>query len=130
MIMQTNTYILGMGSNHQAEQNLCHARRELTARYPDIRISSIYHTTPIGFTRNKDFFLNQMAIIRTHEPMAEVSRFLKQLEKECGRAPEDKPKEIIKLDLDILQVNQDPIKATELQRHYYQQALQELSAHP
>lgn len=128
-MQQTSTYILGMGSNHQAEQNLCHARQKLAIRYPGIRFSSIQRTVPIGFTKNQDFFLNQLALVITCEPMAEVSRFLKQLEKECGRTPEDKPMEIIKLDLDILQADQVPIKVTELQRPYYQQALRELLVH-
>ena len=47
-MQQKNTYILGMGSNHQAEQNLLYARQELTERYPDIKFSTVQRTTPIG----------------------------------------------------------------------------------
>lgn len=125
-MQQKNTYILGMGSNHQAEQNLLYAHQELTERYPDIKFSTVQRTTPIGFTKNRNLFLNQLALLHTSETNEEVSRFLKQLEKECGRTPEDKLQEIIKLDLDVLQANEIPLKTAELQRPYYQKALQEL----
>lgn len=125
-MQQKNTYILGMGSNHQAEQNLLYARQELTERYPDIKFSTVQRTTPIGFTKNRNLFLNQLALLHTSETNEEVSSFLKQLEKECGRTPEDKLQETIKLDLDVLQTNGTPLKAAELERPYYQKALQEL----
>ena len=125
-MQRKNTYILGMGSNHQAEQNLLYARKELARHYPDIQFSTVQRTSPIGFTKNQNLFLNQLAWLRTSDTNEEVSRFLKKLEKECGRTPEDKSQEIIKLDLDILQANDTPLKAAELQRPYYQRALQDL----
>lgn len=125
-MQQTSTYILGIGSNHHAEKNLRYAQEKLAKQYPDIRFSTIYHTEPIGLTMNQTPFQNQLGLMHTNETAENISHFLKQLEKECGRTAEDKIQEIIKLDLDILQINDNPLKPQELQRPYYQKALQEL----
>lgn len=122
-----NRIILGMGSNTEGDKNLDLACQTLKKLYPAIRFSKRYQTSPIGFKTNPDKFLNQLAIFYTRETEEELKRILKSLEKQSGRLPEDKGREIVRLDLDILKINDTPLKANELNRPYYQRALQDLN---
>lgn len=121
-----NILIIGMGSNCQAEKQLSECRKALRNIFPDIRFSTPCTTLPIGFKSNPAPFINQLAVVTTTETYEQVRCLLKELERKAGRQKEDKEKEIVRLDLDVLRFNKTDLKAEELQRPYYQAALQEL----
>lgn len=123
---RTNTVIIGMGSNYDSKNHLEFARRNLQIIFPDIVFSRLLQTEPVGFQTNLQPFLNQLALVRTQTDTPGIRNALKELEKEAGRTPEDKKQEIIRLDLDILQINDQILKAEELNRSYYQQAMSDL----
>ena len=71
-------------------------------------------------------FLNQVAIAFTSEEPDQLIAIFKQIEKKLGRAPEDKQKENILMDIDLLQWNDRVLKPYDLQRPYIQSALRAL----
>lgn len=123
---RTNTVIIGMGSNSNPKSHLEFARSNLQTVFPDIVFSRQQQTEPVGFKTNLLPFLNQLALVRTQTDIPEIRKTLKGLEKKAGRKPEDKEHEIVRLDLDILQINDQILKPEELNRSYYQQAMSEL----
>lgn len=123
---RTNTVIIGMGSNCNPKSHLEFARSNLQTVFPDIVFSRQQQTEPVGFKTNLQPFLNQLALVRTQTDIPEIRKTLKGLEKKAGRKPEDKEHEIVRLDLDILQINDQILKPEELNRSYYQQAMSEL----
>lgn len=122
-------YILGMGSNEQPQEQIRKAQQVLSARFPDIWFSSVRRTEPVGFKHNRNCFLNCLAVLHTELDTAQLKAFLKQTEREAGRMPEDKKQEIVRLDLDVLAVGQEVLKAEELQRPYYRDLLLEYDLH-
>lgn len=122
-------YILGIGSNEQPEEQIRRARQTLCARFPDIWFSPVRRTEPVGFQHNSHCFLNCLAVVHTDLDTAQLKVFLKQTESEAGRTPEDKQREVVRLDLDILAAGRNILKAEELQRPYYQELLQEYDCH-
>lgn len=125
--MQKETeIIIGIGSNCQAEKHLALAQSRLREYFPAICFSSVRQTEPVGFVHNKSPFSNQLALLRTTQSVSEIRSALKDIEQDAGRKPKDKEHEIVKLDLDILRVGQETIKAEELSRVYYCEALKEL----
>lgn len=122
-------YILGIGSNEQPQELIRWAMKMLSARFPDVWFSSVRRTEPVGFINNSNCFLNCLAVVHTELDTAQLKAFLKQMEREAGRTPEDKKKEIVRLDLDVLVAGREVLKAEELQRPYYRDLLQEYKLH-
>ena len=51
---------------------------------------------------------------------------LKAIEREAGRVPEDKPREIVRLDIDLLSCDGRVLKPADMERGYVRQGLKEL----
>ena len=56
----------------------------------------------------------------------EVRACLKAIEREAGRLPEDKPREIVRLDIDLLMCDGRVLKSSDMERAYVRQGLKEL----
>lgn len=110
-----NTALIGIGSNWEPEINVEKAREMLTARFPGVRFSEAVYTEPVG-CRNPALFLNQTALVHIDIPQAAFTEILKRIEREIGRTPEDKAREKIKIDLDLLQWNASVLKPGDLKR--------------
>lgn len=119
------TFLLCIGSNHQPEKQLALARQMLAESYPDILFSDEVETLPIGL-QNKALFHNQMARFQTDAPIDEVRLQLKHIEQLAGRRVEDKPLEIVRLDIDLLQAGNQVLKPHDMQRHYVKKGMEEL----
>lgn len=119
------TYTISIGSNVQGKAHLAFARRRLAERFPDVRFSTVEDTTPLFF-RNRDLFSNQVARFTSDSPEGEVVAFLKAIEGEAGRMPEDKAREIVKLDLDLLACDTRVCRPEDMARDYIARGLQEL----
>lgn len=117
-----NKVIIGLGSNQDKEKNMAHAVRLLHDHFVSIRFSEAVYTEPVNM-QNPSLFLNQIAVAFTEEEPDEIVRFFKLVEKQLGRMPEDKQKENILIDIDLLQWNDRVLKPQDIQRPYIQSAL-------
>lgn len=116
---------LCLGSNEQAVNNLAFAREALTRNYPDIRFSTEVETIPIGLN-NPALFRNQVACFQTDQTIDEVKLHLKAIEQQAGRKEEDKLHEIVRLDIDLLQADNQVLKPKDMQHTYIKQGINEL----
>ncbi len=88
------------GSNVEPERHLATAMRELTHTWPDVRFSSAYQNTAVGF--DGPDFINWVAGFTTDWPLSQVLARLHDIEAQCGRprsAPKWAPRS---MDLDVL----------------------------
>lgn len=120
-----NKVILCLGSNRDKERNIELADQLLRDHFISIYFSEVLYTEPINM-RDPSLFLNQVAIAFTSEEPDQIIDVFKHIEKKLGRTPEDKQKENILIDIDLLQWNDCILKPLDLQRAYVQSALRTL----
>lgn len=104
------SYLICIGSNYNREDNLLRARNRLTAFFPSIRFAEEVETEPYLLS-NPALFSNQLARFHSDEGIEQVKARLKTIERLAGRLPEDKAKEKIVLDIDLLVCDDVILKA-------------------
>lgn len=118
---------IGIGSNAGAETTLPQARQLLTKAFGSIAFSTPLQTAPVDFSFSAPF-TNQVARFRTALTADEVNAKLKDIERTCGRRPEDKAQGRIRIDLDLLQYGSTVVKKNDFSRAYIRQGINELNA--
>lgn len=116
--------LIALGSNHEQKKNVAFAMERLHSFFPSISFSRMLWTEPIGIA--SDRFVNALALADTDKEQEEVERILKQVEKECGRTREEKMRNIIRLDLDLLQWGTVRLREQDWERDYIRLLLQEM----
>ena len=116
--------ILALGSNYEQEHNVRYAMGRLRECFPDIRFSRILWTEPIGIASDK--FVNALAIGSSNDAVEDIVKNLKTIERECGRCSEDKARNIVRLDLDLLQYGELILREKDWERDYVQLLLRDL----
>ncbi len=116
-----------IGSNYHRKENLLLARRRLQQLYPSVRFASEQDTLPLFLKQNKALFTNQVALFFSEQGEEEVVGELKSIERAAGRCPEDKVRERICLDIDLLSYDGRILKPEDLKREYVIRALKELA---
>ena len=127
--MNLHTCLLCLGSNLDGATRLSAARHALLSHFPDIRFSQEMVTEAIG-TGFLSPFHNQVARFTTPFSAEEVRVILKQIERDNGRLPEDKANGIVKLDIDLLVVDEEVLKAKDLEREFVIRGMEELAYNP
>ena len=127
--MNLHTCLLCLGSNLDGATRLLAARHALLSHFPDIRFSQEMVTEAIG-TGFLSPFYNQVARFTTPLSAEEVRVILKQIERDNGRLPEDKANGIVKLDIDLLVVDEMVLKAKDLEREFVIRGMEELEKNP
>ena len=127
--MNLHTCLLCLGSNLDGAKRLSAARQALLSHFPDIRFSQEMVTEAIG-TGFLSPFHNQVARFTTPFSAEEVRVILKQIERDNGRLPEDKANGIVKLDIDLLVVDEVVLKAKDLEREFVIRGMEELAYNP
>ena len=117
--------LICIGSNYNRKENLLLARRRLTALFPSIRFTGEQETRPLFF-RNPALFSNQVARFYTDADAERVVKELKTIEKEAGREKEDKKREKVCLDIDLLVFDNRVLNPEDLKRDYILKGLEEL----
>jgi len=117
--------LICIGSNYNRKENLLLARRRLTALFPSIRFTGEQETRPLFF-RNPALFSNQVARFYTDADAERGVEELKTIEKEAGREKEDKKREKVCLDIDLLVFDNRVLKPEDLKRDYILKGLEEL----
>jgi len=120
-----HTCIVCLGSNYNAKGSLASARIRLKELFPSICFATELQTEPLGL-HNPALFSNQLAQFITRENLSAVIRFLKEIEQEVGRRPEDKTEEKVLLDLDLLMYDDAVLKPDDMKRAYVVDGLRQL----
>lgn len=120
--------IVALGSNYGTVRNLAKARDVLRRLYPRIAFSQERETEAVGMRLRQAPFLNQLAWLRVEDcAEADVLRGqLKMIERCLGRCPEEKAREIIRIDLDLLAIGDERFKPQDWKLPYVQDAYNEL----
>jgi len=108
-------YLICIGSNYNKEENLLLARTQLTALFPSIRFLEEIETEPFLLS-GPALFSNQSARFHSDEGVEQVKAHLKAIERLAGRLPEDKTKEKIILDIDLLMYDDVVLKHKDMER--------------
>ena len=120
--MNHHSCLLCIGSNIDRSTHMEAARKALVSSFPKIRFSPAEDTDAIG-NGYLSPFSNQLARIETSLSPEEVRSVLKQIEKENGRMPGDKPRGIVKLDIDLLVYDDTTLKPEDMEKEFVRQAL-------
>lgn len=124
---EPNFYVLGLGSNFLPEQNLMQGRKALLSSYNTIRFSTVEETTPVGVKlKNVPNYWNQLAFLYTSDPLNEVIRIGKEIEKSVGRTKEKQLLGLVPLDIDVIGYEDQILKPEDWNRPDVQRALKEL----
>ena len=118
-------YTVCIGSNEEREANLALARRRLAESFPGIRFSHEEETQPLALRRTAPFS-NQLARFVSDWEQCEVCSRLKSIEREAGRLPGEKEREIVRLDIDLLACDGLVYKAEDWKRDYVERGVKEL----
>ena len=124
--MNQHTCILCLGSNFYRIAHMAYAQRELKKHFPTIRFSEEMETEAIG-SRFLSPFSNQVASFETTLSSEEVRAILKQIERDLGRLPEEKPQGVIRIDIDLLMYDDCVLKPTDLERDFVVEGLKSLN---
>ncbi|MCL1616273.1 2-amino-4-hydroxy-6-hydroxymethyldihydropteridine diphosphokinase [Bacteroides sp. ET71] len=118
-------YTVCIGSNEHPQANLAFARRRLSECFPGIRFSKEEETEPLFF-RRRVLFSNQLARFSSELTRQEVCLCLKGIEREAGRKAEEKQREIVRLDIDLLACDGQVCRPDDWARDYVRRGLSEL----
>lgn len=118
--------VICMGSNTEAVQNLAFARKRLSM-LGDVRFATEQWTEAIGCNINQSPFLNQVALLYSSLSSEEIEKELKAIEQLCGRTAEEKAQEIIRLDIDLLAVNDKVLRPKDWERDYVKEGCKYLN---
>ena len=124
--MNQHTCILCLGSNFYRIAHMAYAQRDLKKHFPTIRFSKEMETEAIG-SRFLSPFSNQVASFETTLSSEEVRAILKQIERDLGRLPEEKPQGVIRIDIDLLMYDDCVLKPADLERDFVVEGLKSLS---
>lgn len=116
--MEKQLCLICIGSNTDIPQNMELARKALTTFFPDISFGKEQETAPLLFHTNLSPFHNQPARFYSLLEPNKIKCILKEIENCAGRMPEDKSREIVKLDIDLIQYGNIIFKPDDLKREY------------
>ena len=123
--MMIHSCLLCLGSNFDRLAKMDSAREALKVHFPDIRFSKEMETEAIG-EKFLSPFSNQVASFETTLSSEEVRHILKEIEHNHGRSPEDKAQGIVKLDIDLLMVDDRVLKPKDLEKDFVLEGMRQL----
>ncbi len=94
------TVYVGVGSNIDRKKHARVAIKELAELDPQLRVSSIYESAPVGFEGEP--FYNFVVALKTSNTLADFSDQLRKIEIKWGRGKDAEKFQDRSLDLDIL----------------------------
>lgn len=115
--MTSHSCLLCLGSNVDRCTRMTSAREALKSHFPNIRFGTEMETEAIG-NRFLSPFSNQVASFETFLSAEEVRTILKQIERDLGRLPEDKAQGVVKMDIDLLVVDDCVLKPQDLGKDF------------
>jgi 2-amino-4-hydroxy-6-hydroxymethyldihydropteridine diphosphokinase len=98
----------------------------LSEHFAGITFADIDDTAPVHM-HNSAHFLNQVAHINTSLTKEAVNKIFKDIERAAGRCPEDRRKEIVRLDIDLLTYSDEVLKPDDVSREYIVKGIESIS---
>lgn len=122
--MKEAEIIIALGSNEQAEEHLDKAKKYIQALFPNILFSEALWTEPIGIRSAR--FLNCVGVAMTGMDYSTICQMLKSIEHSCGDRQEDRRRNIVRMDIDLLRYGHRREHKKDWQRPYIQQLIKEI----
>lgn len=125
LMTENKKLILSLGSNYNQERNIIEAISQLKKMFGknNLVASRQMWTNPVDIKSDK--FLNCMLFTHTSCKLDEVERCIKELECICGRTKEEKNKNIVKIDIDILLYGDKKLHDKDWARGYVKELMKE-----
>lgn len=102
---------ISLGSNTDAEAHFKLAHTLLEEAFPQaFTWEAPRWTEPVNFPLNPALFLNQDGLLMTTLPAEEVRKKFKEIERLCGRTPDDKGQGIVRMDIDLMTFDGERLK--------------------
>ena len=100
----SNSYIVSIGSNSDAEQKMREVRHILTDLFDNVAFSTFQWTSPVGAHYTQPFY-NGAVFFESNLGAVDLKAQLKTIESKLGRTSEQKKEGIVPMDLDIIVCN-------------------------
>lgn len=123
--MDSHFILICLGSNNNFELTMPLVRTELKKLFPSIVYGEEMDTLPVGI-ESLDMFKNQMGYFYTELSIDKLKTIFKGLERKCGRTIEEKKKNIISMDIDLLVYDQTIQKKKDIDLDYIKRGIEEL----
>lgn len=123
-----NCCIICLGTNYERNKYLQSAHNYLESEFSDIVYANAEETQPYHF-KSGALFTNQVAMFHTTLSQDSVKEKLKSIEAICGRKQEDKAKEIVRIDIDMIIFNDHVVKRNDYKLEYVQRGIGQLMCH-
>jgi len=123
-VMEQHICLISIGSNTNRSINIKLAQEQLLSHFPNIHFGTEQDTIPVDM-QNETHFTNQIAKFSTSLSIEDVKSVFKRIEFQAGRLPDDKKKEIVKLDIDLLIYDSRVLKKSDLERDFVIDGLKE-----
>lgn len=125
LMTENKKLILSLGSNYDQERNIIEAISLLNKMFAknDIVFSRQMWTDPVDIESDK--FLNCMLFTYTSCGLDEVECGIKEIECICGRKNDEKDKNIVKIDIDILLYGNKRLHGKDWTRGYVKELMKE-----
>ena len=121
---QNNKLIIALGSNTNQMRCMNEAETKLKTLFGDnVTFSEHTWTKPIGM--DSPLFLNTLAIIDTKHNLTQIKRALRHIEHSVGGSKMARKRNIVRMDIDILQYGEDRYHEEDWERDYIQKLLGE-----
>lgn len=116
--------IILLGSNFDSLENINKAKAFLVEIFGNVLFSRNIESEAVG--NAKGIFLNSVAIIETACDEKHIIEELKKIETFLGRTRSNYSKEIVSIDLDLVQYDALILRPEDAARHYYRLCLKDL----
>ncbi len=114
--------ILSLASNYQQQDNLAEAHRRLDLMLRCRRYTEAIWTEPIN-ARRPNLYLNQLLYAETTLRVEELQQALKDIELDMGRTADDRREGLVRIDLDLLQYDDERFHLRDWERPYVKKLL-------
>lgn len=114
--------IMAIGSNHNQEENMETAKTLLRGIFgQNIVFTDTVWTEPVGI--QSDMFKNCLAFAYTAHTVSQVERALKYIEKSCGDRRNARRKNVVCMDIDLLQYDNQVFHEDDWERGYIRELM-------
>lgn len=122
-----NTVVISLGSNSSdCQYQIDFAIRHIMSKLENVSVSSIYESEALNGVDAP--YLNTVLVAESSMMLDDVTAFLKQWERLCGRTPESKLQGVIPIDLDVVVWNDIVLKKKDFSYPFFTRGYNELVA--
>ncbi|PKG80739.1 2-amino-4-hydroxy-6-hydroxymethyldihydropteridine diphosphokinase [Colwellia sp. 75C3] len=120
-------YIVGVGSNIDAERHIQQAFEQLKQIDDQINSATLLRTKPVGFTEQADF-INTAFSFTCNLNSADLKAHLKSIENQLGRVRTKNKNGPRTIDLDIVKIDNEIVDEDYYQYDFVKKSVDELAA--